>query len=380
MSQVDPNALSRLPDDSRALTAPELCVVVPVLNEAGNVAALVERLRWTLREITWEVVFVDDHSTDGTRAVIAGLGEGDTRVRLVHRRDRRGLASAFIEGAEASLSPYIAAMDGDLQHDETLLVPMLAVLRSEPVDVVVGSRYVAGGGLGAWSAGRARMSGIATWLSRSVVRAELADPMSGFFMLPRAVLEQAMPRVSAVGFKILLDVLASLPSPPRIRELPFQFRTRTAGVSKLDTGVLFDFVLLLLDKMTGGLVPVRFIVFAVIGLLGVVAHLVVLRLGLQAGLGFEVAQGVATFCAIQGNFVLNNHLTFRDRRLKGWRAVRGVVVFTLACGLGALANLNVALLMVDAGRQTWWLAGLVGAAMSLVWNYAVGSTVTWRRR
>ncbi len=360
--------------------APELCVVVPVLNEAGNIAALVDRLRATLAGIDWEVVFVDDDSTDQTRAAVAGIGRGDGRVRLLHRLGRRGLASAFVEGAQASLAPFIAAMDGDLQHDETLLPRMLAVLKTEPVDVVVGSRYVPGGGLGEWSAGRARMSGVATWLSRAVVRAEVADPMSGFFMLPRTVLDRALPRVSAVGFKILLDLLASLPSPPRVKELPFQFRTRTAGESKLDTGVLFDFVLLLGDKLSGGLVPVRFLVFAAIGLLGVVAHLVVLRAGLGAGLAFERAQGVATFAAIIGNFALNNVLTFRDRRLKGWRAVRGFCVFALACGLGALANLNVAALMVDAGHQTWWLAGLVGAAMSLVWNYAVGSTVTWRRR
>ena len=165
-----------------------------------------------------------------------------------------------------------------------------------------------------------------------------------------------------------------------MRELPYEFRTRGAGQSKLDTGVLFDFMLLLLDKLSGGLVPVRFIVFACIGLLGVVAHLVVLAAGLRAGLGFGAAQGVATLCAIMGNFVLNNELTFRDRKLKGWRALRGLAVFIVACGVGASANLNVAALMVDAGHQRWWVAGLVGAAMSLVWNYAVGSTVTWRRR
>jgi dolichol-phosphate mannosyltransferase len=360
--------------------APELCVVVPVLNEAGNVAELVERLKRTLAGIDWELVFVDDGSADATRDVIAGIGSLDARIRLVHRIGRRGLASAFIEGAQSSLARYVAVMDGDLQHDESLLPRMLELLRAGSFDVVVGSRYVAGGGLGAWSAGRARLSSIATRLSRTMVRADIADPMSGFFMLPRSVLNQALPRVSAVGFKILLDVLASLPVAPRVKELGFQFRTRTAGESKLDTGVAFDFLLLLLDKMAGGLVPVRFIVFAAIGLLGVVAHLLVLRAGLGIGLQFEAAQAVATFTAIIGNFVLNNVLTFRDRRLRGRRAIRGVILFTIACGVGALANLNVTALMVDSGHQTWLVAGLIGAAMSLVWNYAVGSTVTWRRR
>jgi dolichol-phosphate mannosyltransferase len=365
--------------DAQPSSAPELCVVVPVLNERDNVGPLVERLRATLAGIAWEVVFVDDGSTDGTRAAVAAIGRADSRVRLLHRRGRRGLASAFIEGVECSLATYVAAMDGDLQHDEALLPQMLAVLRSGAADVVVGSRYVAGGGLGEWDRTRAGMSDLATRISRLVLRAEVTDPMSGFFMLPRAVFNRAAPRLSAIGFKILLDLLASLPETPRVRELPYTFRTRVAGESKLDAGVLFDFGLLLLDKLIGVVIPVRFVMFAIIGALGLVAHLIVLRLGLAAGLDFDFAQGLATACAIVGNFVLNNEITFRDRKLKGKRVVRGLVVFAAVCAVGAAANLNVASLMVNAGHQAWWTAGIVGAAMSLVWNYAVGSTLTWRK-
>ena len=364
----------------------ELCLVVPVLDERDNVCPLVERLRSTLDGIAWEVVFVDDGSTDGTRAAVAAIGRGDRRVRLLCRTGRRGLASAFIEGVQCSLSPYVAAMDGDLQHEEALLPRMLAVLRSGGVDIVVGSRYMAGGDStagngGAWSRRRASMSGLATRLGGMVLRAEVSDPMSGFFMLPRAVFDRAAPRLSAVGFKILLDLLASLPEPPRVRELPYSFRARVAGTSKLDAGVLFDFVLLLLDKLMGAIVPVRFVLFALIGALGLVAHLVVLRVGLTwGGLVFTAAQTAATACAIVGNFALNNLFTFRDRMLKGAAMVRGLLVFSAVCALGAAANLNIASLMVNAGHETWWSAGVVGAAMSLVWNYAVGSTLTWPRR
>ena len=364
----------------------ELCVVVPVLNERDNVGPLVERLRTALDGLAWEVVFVDDGSTDGTRAMVAAIGQGDSRVRLLCRTGRRGLASAFIEGVQCSLSPYVAAMDGDLQHEEALLPQMLAALRSGGVDIVVGSRYMAGGDLnigsgGAWSRRRASLSGFATRLSHMVLRAEVTDPMSGFFMLPRAVFDRAAPRLSAVGFKILLDLLASLPEPPRVRELPYSFRARVAGTSKLDAGVLFDFVLLLLDKLVGAAVPARFVLFALIGALGLVAHLAVLRMGLTwGGLGFPAAQAVATACAIAGNFALNNLFTFRDRKLKGMAMLRGLLVFSTVCALGAAANLNIASLMLDAGHDAWWSAGVVGAAMSLVWNYAVGSTLTWPRQ
>ena len=300
----------------------ELCVVVPVLNERDNIGPLVERLRATLDGLAWEAVFVDDGSMDGTRAMVAAIGPGDSRVRLLCRTGRRGLASAFIEGVQCSLSPYVAAMDGDLQHEEALLPQMLTALRSGGVDIVVSNRYMAGcdlnvGSGGAWSRRRASLSGFATRLSHVVLRAEVTDPMSGFFMLSRAVFDRAAPRLSAVGFKILLDLLASLPEPPRVRELPYSFRARVAGTSKLDAGMLFDFVLLL-DKLVGAAVPVRFVLFALIGAFGLVAHLAVLRVGLTwGGLGFPAAQAVATACAIAGNFALNNLFTFRDRKHGG---------------------------------------------------------------
>ncbi len=365
--------------DQVIVRAPELCVVVPVLNERDNVAPLVAKLREVLTGLRWEVVFVDDGSTDGTRDAVAAIGRDDTRVRLLHRVGRKGLASAFIEGVRSSLAPFVAAMDGDLQHDERILPDMLRALQSGQADIVIGSRYVAGGGVGEWDKTRAGMSDMATRLSRLVLRTRVTDPMSGFFMLTRDVFERAAPRLSAIGFKILLDLIASLPETPRISELPYTFRTRVAGESKLDAGVLFDFALLLLDKLVGSVVPVRFVMFALIGALGLLGHLLVLGVGVTIGVEFSVAQAVATACAIVGNFILNNEITFRDRRLKGVRRVRGLIIFAAVCTLGAIANLNVAFLMFKDGHQTWLTAGVVGAAMSLVWNYAVGSTLTWRR-
>ncbi len=383
MAKLDP--LRTLPESSLdpapPLPAPTLCVVVPVLNERDNVAPMVARLRTALDGLAWEAVFVDDDSTDGTRDAVAAVGREDSRVRLLHRMNRRGLASAFIEGVACSIAPYVAAIDGDQQHDESLLPRMLDILRSEPVDIVVASRYAPGGDLGDWSRRRASLSGLANRVGRLVLRTEVADPMSGFFMLPRPVFDRAARRLSAIGFKVLLDLLASMPESPRVRELPYRFRTRVAGTSKLDAGVLLDFLLLLLDKLLGGLLPVRFVLFAAIGLLGLGAHLLVLRLGLTlGGLSFGAAQAVATACAIAGNFTLNNRFTFRDRRLRGPALPRGLVVFGLVCAVGAWANLGVSALLVQAGHQGWWRAGLAGAAMSLVWNYAAGSTLTWRAR
>jgi len=358
---------------------PELCVVIPVLNERDNVQPLVARLETVLAGIAWEVIFVDDDSNDGTRAAIRAAAERDGRVRLLHRVGRRGLASAFIEGAQASLAPVIAAMDGDMQHDEALLPRMFAAI-GEGAEIVIGSRHIAGGGMGEWDRTRIGMSNLATRLAGIVLRTEVSDPMSGFFMLRRAVFDRAMPRLSAIGFKILLDIIASLPTPPRIVELPYTFRTRRHGESKLDAGVLRDFLMLLLDKLVGQVVPVRFLLFASVGAVGIGAHLLVLRFGLKLlGLDFERAQILATCCAILGNYVLNNAFTFRDKRLRGRRFFTGLLIFAATSAAGAVANVSISAVLFGAPSGTWLVAGFAGAAMTLVWNYAVSSAVTWRR-
>jgi dolichol-phosphate mannosyltransferase len=213
-----------------------------------------------------------------------------------------------------------------------------------------------------------------------VLRVPIADPMSGFFMIRRDTFNRAVRRLSAMGFKILLDIVASLPAPPRIRELPYTFRARVSGESKLDAGVLRDFLLLILDKLIGHIVPVRFVLFAGVGALGIAAHLVVLRLGLKlGGLSFPDAQILATAAAIVGNFTLNNVFTFGERRLRGWGFLRGLISFAAICSVGAAGNIGVSSFLFGTAHSSWWLAGIAGAVMSLVWNYAASSVITWRR-
>lgn len=377
--KIDPQALS--------LRATDLTVVIPTLNERENIQPLLERLDLALAGTRWEVIFVDDDSKDGTPETVREIGRNDPRVRCLQRIGRRGLSTACIEGILASASPFVAVMDADLQHDESLLPGMLNVLRHEPCDIVVGSRYIAGGGVGAWDKTRAGMSGLATKLSRLICKTEIADPMSGFFMLRRDVFESAMRNLSGQGFKILLDLLASLPSPPRLKELPYQFRTRRYGESKLDTMVAWEFGMLLADKLVGHIVPVRFALFAMIGAIGVVVDLIVLSFALAAGFGFIAAQAIATLVAMTSNFFLNNFFTYRDRRLKGWRLWRGLFSFYVICALGAVANVGFAA-FVFVGDARWlagvkgipWLASLAGVIVGSVWNYAVSSVFTWKRK
>ncbi len=356
----------------------ELTVVVPTFNERDNIAPLLARLQAALFGIEWEVVFVDDDSPDGTAAEIRLLARADPRIRCLQRIGRRGLSTAVIEGMLSSSAPHLAVIDADLQHDETLLPRMLAALKAESLDLVVGSRHVAGGGVGDWDRRRVQISGIAARLARLVVAAELSDPMSGFFMISRPAFEAALRRLSGQGFKILLDLFASAPTAYRFKEMPYVFGRRLHGESKLDSLVVWEYLMLLLDKLFGRYVPVRFVFFAAIGTSGIAVHFLTLYFAMMA-VSFPVAQALGTVVAMTSNYALNNTLTYRDRRLKGARFLVGLLSFYAICGLGAVANVGIAS-VAFAQHYSWWISGLAGAAVGVVWNYAVSSVFTWRRR
>ena len=363
------------------LASAELTVVVPCYNEAANVAPLVARLDATLKGIWWEAIFVDDNSPDGTAAEVRRIAAGDPRVRCIRRIGRRGLASAVIEGALASSAPFVAVIDGDLQHDETRLPAMLARLRGGGCDLVVASRHLEGGDAsGLASSWRQALSGGGIRLAQRVLSVPVSDPLSGFFMLPQPLFERLAPSLNAQGFKILLDILLSAPAGLRVQEVPAQFRERQTGESKLDVLVLAQFAGLLLDKLCRGLVPLRFISFALVGAVGLAVHLTVLTLALKAArVSFEEAQVAAAVVAMAFNFELNNLITYRDQRLRGGALWWGLFLFMAVCGLGAAANVGIARALYS-DHTGWTLAGATGAVVGLVWNYAVSATLVWRAR
>ena len=356
----------------------ELSIVVPTFNEVANVRELIKRVEAALRGIAWELIFVDDNSPDETAEEVRSVARRDPRVRCLQRIGRRGLSSACIEGLLASSAPLVAVMDADLQHDEGLLPKMVEAMRDGELDLVVGSRYVAEGSLGDIAERRVTISKFATRLGRLTLRADVADPMSGFFMVRRRVFQGMVGRLSGIGFKILLDLFASSPTPLKFKELPYKFRPRHAGESKLDSQAAWEFGLLLLDKLVGHIVPVRFLAFCLVGGSGVLVHLSVVSVTFQVvELGFVAAQSVATLVAMTSNFILNNLLTYRDRRLRGWRLLRGWITFLMICSIGALANVGVAGYLYRADFYWLWSA-IAGIVVGTVWNYAVTSMYTWK--
>jgi dolichol-phosphate mannosyltransferase len=332
------------------------------------------------------VIFVDDNSPDGTADAVKAIAGSDMRARCLRRVGRRGLAGACIEGMLSSSAPFVAVMDADLQHDEKVLPKMLAKLESGEADLVAGTRYVEGGSAAGLTTKRGAISRLATKLTHRLVGTELSDPMSGFFMMRRERFDAIAPRLTPAGFKILLDIAGTAGERLRIAEQPYQFGERFDGESKFNAQIGVEFLGLLLAKMTGDLVDPRFIFFAIVGTLGLIVHLTVLKLCLtflpdQQGILdlFSRDQIIATFVAMTSNFLLNNELTYRDRRLKGFAALRGFILFCVFCSGGVLANLDLASWLYTQ-REVWWVAGLAGAIMSALWNYAMATLFVWRAR
>ncbi len=366
-----------------------LGIVLPTYNERGNLRSMVARIDAALGPIGWEVIVVDDNSPDGTADEARGIALEDARVRVLQRIGRRGLASAAIEGMCATSAPVVAVMDADHQHDPALLPGMLAAVESGDYDLAYASRFCEGASTEAWNRpDRVKASGIANALARRITGVELSDPMSGYFMLRSETLRSNANRLSGVGFKILLDILATVDAPLRIKEVPLAFAARAEGTSKLDQTIAFEFLVGLYDRWLGRIVPTRFALFGTIGALGVLVHMAVLTLflnlfgtSLQGQLisAFDLGQTVAALVAMSFNFVLNNELTYADKRLRGVSAIAaGWARFALTCSVGLLANIGVAAVLVRFGFHAYPSA-IAGILVGAVWNFALSSKFVWGR-
>lgn len=358
----------------------ELAVVIPTYNERENVPILLASLERVLAGTEWEAIFVDDNSADGTAEYIRRIALTNRKVRVLERIGRRGLSSACIEGVLATPAAYVAIMDADMQHDESILPEMLQRIKADVLDIVVASRKTTGGSMGDFAQRRVWLSNLGTRISRLVCGCEISDAMSGFFLVKRSFFQEVVHRLTGTGFKLLVDLLSSSKRPIKIAEVSYCFRTRQRGESKLDVSVELEYLFLLVDKIIGGVVPTRFVLFVMVGSLGLLIHLSLLGLlYYQAHVSFTIAQTIATLVAMSFNFLLNNLITFRDRRLRGWRILTGLFIFYAACSVGALINVSFAQRLFQS-HVSWYLAGISGIAISSVWNYGVNTILTWRRR
>jgi dolichol-phosphate mannosyltransferase len=364
--------------ETPAPSTPALSIVVPTYQESANIPILFDRIKVALSGLPWEMVVVDDDSPDGTSNVAFALAAKDHRVRCLRRVNRSGLAGAVIEGWMSSSADFVAVIDGDLQHDESILRVMYQALAKGTGNLAIGTRLRQAND-GNLSPARQRLSDLGAWFFRRIGGTTITDPMSGFFMIRREIVSRLAPRLSPDGFKILVDVILSAGGGLNIVEVPYGFRKRNSGESKLTPLVAIDFLGLVVHHATGGLLPIRLVLFAMIGAIGLIVHVAALSTAVEWSkmFSFDSGQLIATILAMASNFILNNEVTYRAYRYRGANLFFGFFAFALACSVGAIANIDTASWLYKANR-TWWVAGLAGALLSVVWNYAVSTNLIWR--
>jgi dolichol-phosphate mannosyltransferase len=361
----------------------ELSIIVPTFNESGNVIPLYNEIKKALKTAKYEIIFVDDDSKDGTIDEINGLIKQHNNVWLIHRIDKRGLSSACIEGFIASDSKYLAVIDADLQHDPALLSEMLQKIRSDELDLIIASRFLKDSVISGLSNTREKFSSIGNAISTMVTGIKLSDPLSGYFMIKKAVVNPLIPKLSGMGFKILLDIISTSRF-SRIKlkylELPTHFRERINGESKLDLLTILEFITLILDKILGKYIPIRLVLFVIVGFSGFLLHMLVLAIMLKIfNLSFVFSQIVATSLAMTSNFFVNNIFTYRDRRLYGMAMLKGLVSFCIACFIGGAINVTSSSIIFDQGVY-WPIAALIGCVLGFLCNYVITALTTWKHK
>jgi dolichol-phosphate mannosyltransferase len=382
-----------------AAGTPVVSVVTPTFNEAENLPLLVASLQESLAGLPHEIIVADDDSPDGTWEIAERLGEADPSVRLVRRFHDHGLSEAVLDGMSVARGRVLAVIDADLQHDPAILPDMVAALDDGRADVVVGSRATEGGGYGDWAASRRLVSWVATFIARVVLRVSVSDPMSGYFALTRSAYERGAAGINPRGFKILLEFIGR-DRELRVLEVPYEFRNRVHGETKLNRSVIRSYLLAVAELRLGRQVDPAFLLYVLVGLIGLVVNSVVFSLAEAAGVpqfttglnealdpiygSFVLSVAVSTVVV----FALNNEFTFWEQRYSGWKLMPAFLVFVGMTIVGTLVHVgvftylqNIGLLLSvlgDAGART--LHNLIGAVVALIVNWYLNTTYLWRRR
>ena len=359
-----------------------LTIVIPTFNEYENIVPIIEKLEEALLDIDFQIIFVDDNSTDGTADIVRKINRKKPYVSLLLRIGKRGLAGACIEGLLTANSDLVAVMDCDLQHDEKKLINMYQKFKNDQqLDLVVGSRHLKDGSADAgFNKFRESASKIATNLSKYMLKLNTSDPMSGFFMVRKSSVIPIITKLQPEGFKILADMIASSQKKWKIEEVAYDFRKRLNGESKMEATVAFELLGLLISHLTFGFLSLRFILFLIVGFSGVFVQLIMAWFFLSSlNLSFAFAQSFAVVFAMTTNFYLNNFLTYKDRSLTGWSFLKGLVSFYMVCSIGAVCNVSIAKMVFEI-LPIWQLASLSGAIVGALWNFFFSSIFTWKVR
>jgi dolichol-phosphate mannosyltransferase len=363
--------------------APQLSLIVPTRNEAGNIDPLVSRLAQAFDNTEIEIIFVDD-SSDDTPEVVTGLGpEAPCDVRLIARKPEErvgGLGGAVVAGMHAARGQWVCVMDADLQHPPELAPKMLDTALRAGADLVVASRYRdEGSASGLNNPVRKLVSQGSTLAARMLFWNKLrqvSDPMSGFFLVRRAALnlDTFHPR----GFKVLLEIVVRTPG-LRIAELAFEFGKRHAGESKASLREGLRYLSHLWSLRLSAL-PTQFIRFLMVGLSGLLVNSLVLGLATDLfGIYYLLSAVLATQSSTLWNFLLTEFWVFNDRQRSEGRLTRMVLFFTMNNAALLLRGPMIYALTSMLGIY-YLLSNLISLIALMGIRYVFADNLIWRRK
>ena len=370
------------PDADMNQGQPQVSIVVPTYGEANNLRPLTELIAEELAKagLSWELIIANDESGDATGEVCADL-DRQYPIRLLNRTANRGLSYAVIDGAELAGGQVIVVMDADMSHPPSAIAEMVRLLEAGEADMVMGSRNVAGGKTDeSWSLFRHLNTFVATTLARPLV--VVRDPMSGFFALRRADWP-ARDRLDPIGYKIALDIMVRARfSRTRVREIPIYFADRKIGESKLTMREQLKYLrhLYRLYRFRWPR-PVEFMMFALVGLSGVIVDVGVYLPLVGLGLHHEIARAISYWPATLSNGLLNRAFTFGDRP----RGAIGVQLFqySIVASLGFLVNWGCYALLtrnVDFFAEYKVLALIAGILAGMMFTFSGAHKLVFRKR
>ena len=341
-----------------------LSIILPTFNEAGSIGTMVSSLLEITNQYRVEIIVVDDDSQDGTADLVRKMARQDSRIKLIQRVGRSGLASAIKEGLIAAIYPLAIAMDSDGQHEPASVLAAVQHL-DNGADLVIGSRFLLNSEIRGLSNRRTNGSTLANQLARWSLNQnykKLTDYMSGFMAMDLNRCLYLIRKVDVNGFKFLYELLAISKGKLKTAEIPLRFQPRLHGDSKLDYAILWDFVISLLHAASFHILPRRAISFGLVGASGVAVQLIMTSLLMASGLSFQQAIPLAVVTAASSNYLINNILTFRDRRQHGRKLLQGLLKFLLVASLPSLANVGLATgfyTLIQANAVAAQLAGII---------------------
>ena len=361
-------------------------IVLPTYNESKNIQEMVGRLTRVLDGAfpgAYEIIVVDDDSPDRTWEIAQSLTDQYPQLRVMRRRQERGLSTAVIRGWQAARGALLGVIDADLQHPPEIAVDLCAEI-GRGADLAVASRHVEGGGVSDWSVLRRILSRAAQVLGLMIlpgVVGRVSDPMSGFFVIRRTAIQGVV--LNPLGYKILIEVLGR----GRFRwigEVPYVFQERVQGESKVTRRVYVDYLRHLVRLRLSTLPVNRFVRFGVVGLSGVVVDMGVLFLlsdPSMLGWGLTRSKLIAAELAIINNFIWNDSWTFGDiaSHQRGFRhRLQRFAKFQLICLGGLVLNTVLLNLQFNLLGMNRYLANAVAIGIVTGWNFWLNFKLSWR--